>query len=160
MKTIHKEKILELRSQGHTYNEIKEILGCSKSTINYHCSKDGKEKTYERTRDYRETDVYTILKRKYDHFRRDEGKYYNNYKVFNEVIKEMIQNPICYLTGKKIDLLDKYSYNFDHKIPRSRGGEGSVENLGLCTRTINIAKHTLTDQEFIDMCRSVIEFNK
>ena len=34
-----KDKILELRSQGKTYNEIVEILGCSKGTISYHCGK-------------------------------------------------------------------------------------------------------------------------
>ena len=34
-----KEKIIELRKNGKTYNEIKLILGCSKSTISYHCSK-------------------------------------------------------------------------------------------------------------------------
>ena len=34
-----KEKILKLRSEGKTYNEIEKMLGCSKSTISYHCSK-------------------------------------------------------------------------------------------------------------------------
>ncbi len=34
-----KDKIIKLRKEGKTYNEIKKILGCSKSTISYHCSK-------------------------------------------------------------------------------------------------------------------------
>lgn len=34
-----KDKILNLRLEGKSYNEIKDILGCSKSTISYHCSK-------------------------------------------------------------------------------------------------------------------------
>jgi len=34
-----KEQILKLRKEGKTYNEIHELLGCSKSTISYHCSK-------------------------------------------------------------------------------------------------------------------------
>lgn len=34
-----KEDILKLRKEGKSYNEIKNILGCSKSTISYHCSK-------------------------------------------------------------------------------------------------------------------------
>lgn len=34
-----KEKILELRKLGFSYNEIVEKLNCSKSTISYHCSK-------------------------------------------------------------------------------------------------------------------------
>lgn len=33
-----REKILKLRLEGKTYNEIKNILKCSKSTISYHCS--------------------------------------------------------------------------------------------------------------------------
>jgi len=28
-------KILELRNQGKTYNEISSILGCAKSTVSY-----------------------------------------------------------------------------------------------------------------------------
>ncbi len=34
-----KEKILELRKSGKSYNEISQILGCAKSTVSYHCSK-------------------------------------------------------------------------------------------------------------------------
>jgi DNA invertase Pin-like site-specific DNA recombinase len=34
-----KEKILELRKLGFSYNEISKRLNCSKSTISYHCSK-------------------------------------------------------------------------------------------------------------------------
>ena len=34
-----KEEILKLRKEGKTYNEIVEILGCAKSTVNYHCKK-------------------------------------------------------------------------------------------------------------------------
>lgn len=34
-----KDKILELRQEGKSYNEIRKILGCSKGTISYHCSK-------------------------------------------------------------------------------------------------------------------------
>mgnify|MGYP003402983197 CR=1 FL=1 len=34
-----KDQILKLRREGKTYNEIKEITGCSKSTISYYCSR-------------------------------------------------------------------------------------------------------------------------
>ncbi len=39
-----KEKIIQLREQGKTYNEIKNELGCSKGTISYHCGEGQKEK--------------------------------------------------------------------------------------------------------------------
>jgi hypothetical protein len=45
-----KEKILELRNQGKSYNQIVEILGCSKSTISYYCGDNQKEKLKERTK--------------------------------------------------------------------------------------------------------------
>jgi hypothetical protein len=36
--TSLKEKILSLRNEGKTYNEITKILGCTKSTISFHCN--------------------------------------------------------------------------------------------------------------------------
>ena len=35
-----KEKILKLRLEGKSYNEIHELLGCSKATISYHCMRN------------------------------------------------------------------------------------------------------------------------
>lgn len=35
-----KEKILKLRREGKSYNDISKILGCAKSTISYHCSNE------------------------------------------------------------------------------------------------------------------------
>lgn len=39
-----KDKIIQLRTMGLSYNKISEILGCSKSTISYHCKKLNLEK--------------------------------------------------------------------------------------------------------------------
>jgi hypothetical protein len=36
-----KKQIVKLRLEGKTYNEIKDILNCSKSTISYHCKSYG-----------------------------------------------------------------------------------------------------------------------
>lgn len=35
----YKKSILELREQGKSYDQIKKLVGCTKSTISYHCSK-------------------------------------------------------------------------------------------------------------------------
>ena len=43
MQTL-KEKIITLRNQGKTYNQIKNELNCSKGTISYHVGKGQKEK--------------------------------------------------------------------------------------------------------------------
>lgn len=45
-----KEEILKLRKEGKNYNEIKELLGCSKSTISYHCGEGQKIKTKDRSK--------------------------------------------------------------------------------------------------------------
>ena len=45
-----KDKILELRAAGYTYDQIKEAVGCSKGTIAYHCSSEQKDKTLDRSR--------------------------------------------------------------------------------------------------------------
>ena len=39
-----KEDIIRLRAEGKSYRQIQKILGCSKSTIAYHCD-GGKEKS-------------------------------------------------------------------------------------------------------------------
>ena len=36
-----KSEILSLRRSGKTYNEIKQILGCCKATVSYHCRRAG-----------------------------------------------------------------------------------------------------------------------
>lgn len=45
-----REQILELRAQGFSYRQIQEQLGCSKSTIAYHCTEGQKEKVAESNR--------------------------------------------------------------------------------------------------------------
>lgn len=45
----HKDKILSLRAEGKTYNEIQKILGCSKGTISYHLGFGQKQKTKQRS---------------------------------------------------------------------------------------------------------------
>ena len=36
-----KERILTLRSSGYTFNQIVEAVGCAKSTVSYHCNRNG-----------------------------------------------------------------------------------------------------------------------
>jgi len=49
----HKEQIFKLRSEGKSYREIQEILGCSKGTIAYHLGSGQKEKTRDNQRKHR-----------------------------------------------------------------------------------------------------------
>jgi len=50
----HKEEIIRLRSEGKTYNQIVDLLGCSKGTIAYHLSEGVKTNYNTRRRKYRD----------------------------------------------------------------------------------------------------------
>lgn len=39
-----------MRADGKTYDEISEVLGCSKSTIAYHCSESVRQKSHSKRR--------------------------------------------------------------------------------------------------------------
>ena len=61
--------------------------------------------------------------------------------------------------GEQLDITKPRDYVFDHMIPRSRGGDNSLDNLGLCTKQANMAKSDLTPEEFIQFCKKVLEYN-
>lgn len=46
--TVHKKKIIELRLQGNSYRQIATLLGCSKSTVSYHCGRRGLNNGYHK----------------------------------------------------------------------------------------------------------------
>ena len=56
-----KEKILALREQGKSYRQICKILGCSSSTVSYHCDSEQKEKTKKRLKNWRKKNTFTHL---------------------------------------------------------------------------------------------------
>ncbi len=63
----------------------------------------------------------------------------------------------CALTGLP---LTKNNISLDHIQSVSLGGNNNFENLRLVMKKVNIAKQSMTDQEFIQLCRSVIDFNR
>ncbi len=78
-------------------------------------------------------------------------------KQFVNQLLEKVQKCIyCYLTGDKIDITDSSSYSFDHIIPRSRGGDNSIDNLGICTSLANQSKTAFTLEEYIEHCKKVL----
>lgn len=66
---------------------------------------------------------------------------------------------ICYLTGEPIDYDAPNTYEFDHIIPRSRGGSNKIDNLGIATREANRAKGDLSIDEFVDLCEKVARYH-
>ncbi len=81
-----------------------------------------------------------------------------NVKSFTwiDVIRKFGLHPKCYLTGIEINYEDSRSYNFDHIIPRSKGGGYGLENMGLCLQKANFAKSDLMLPEFIELCESIL----
>jgi 5-methylcytosine-specific restriction endonuclease McrA len=170
-----KEQILKLRNEGKSYREIEKILGCSRSTISYHCGDGSKDKCQARQRKLRrENCLLTKLntfkgrkdKRIYDKvcsFQRANGgrkkiKREKNFSI-DDVLKKVGESPKCYLTGRTIDIQQPRTYSFDHVIPRSRGGKNELDNLELACKEVNIAKNDLFVDEFLKLCIDTLEHN-
>lgn len=80
-------------------------------------------------------------------------------RMFNvkQFIKKIGDDPVCYLTGRPINLNEGKSYHLDHIVPKSKGGDNSLENCGLACKAANQAKNDMNLEEFIQLCREVIE---
>ena len=179
-----KPKIIELSDQGYSYNQIADALGCSKGTISYHLGQGQKEKSRKRCQKAKKSNP---LRRKYWDFLRSirsgskpsatDGKVrkilhskrntfasinrgYEGYDfmfTLDELLEKFGDNPTCYLTGREIDLSKSRTYSLDHIIPRSKGGDNSLENCGLTCRDANQAKYDLTLEEFVSLCQEVVD---
>jgi 5-methylcytosine-specific restriction endonuclease McrA len=180
-----KEKIIKLREEGKSFREIQQILGCSKSTISYHCSKGQKEKTRKRSDKFRSSHpihrklenfkAKSCFKTKCERFQmrvpRSIPKENRNGSVVksmkditmtfksNDVLSKFGETPRCYLSGRKIDWMDTDTYAFDHIIPASKGGNNSIDNLGICHPDANKGKSDLSVEEYIQICKEVLENN-
>lgn len=173
------EKILNLRSLGMTYNEISKSIPCSKGLISYYLGQDQRAKTVERTRKKRVSHPYVSkrekfleqtkpstpklnlkwtkqMKNKIEDFCRTDSSHKATFTL-EDIIARYGENPTCYLTGLPINIYEPKTYHFDHILPRSRGGDNSIENLGICTKRANLAKNDMTEDELIEFCKSVLK---
>lgn len=179
-----KEKIIELHNKGYTYRQIKAELGCSLGTICYHIGAGQKQKYNDRLRETRrrahpyvkklqtfsnktkKSKPPRVPKLDYKKLIYDKLRCYENYcgvENMNITVEDLItkvgENPICYLTGKEINIYQPRTYQLDHKIPRSRGGDNTLENLGIATSQANDSKRNMTPDEYIHLCKQVLEHN-
>ena len=61
----------------------------------------------------------------------------------------------CALTGR---MLTPESVALDHIVPVSRGGHHHIENAQILHKVVNRAKGTLTNEDFVQMCRDVVTY--
>jgi 5-methylcytosine-specific restriction endonuclease McrA len=66
------------------------------------------------------------------------------------------QNFRCALTGER---LAPDNAALDHIKPICRGGDHTIENIQALTDTANRAKGSLTQDEFIQLCRDVVAWS-
>lgn len=160
-----KEQILELRNRGLSYNKIKEVVKCAKSTISYYCNEEVKRKACERSRDNKNRSIHNRIdlfkNRKKLRNSVDAFQYRNEHSRtfgYNDIINKFGLDTVCYLTGRPINLYER-TYNFDHIIPASRGGNNDLENVGIACKVANASKTDLLLQEYLDLCKEVLEYH-
>jgi len=63
------------------------------------------------------------------------------------------QKGLCGISGRPLDI---EKMHLDHIIPRSKGGQNTIENLRWACKEANEAKGNLMDDDFILLCNDVI----
>lgn len=182
-----KEDILRLKAENKSRNEIAIELGCSTTIVTYHLSAEARSRTkiqYNKTHPF-QIKLYRFKRTdcgpKNKQYERKRKKTLNDrllakIQTFNrqggagtmcdkktftikDIINKFGEKPKCYLTGVDLDIYETHSYQFDHIIPRSRGGQNTLDNLGIASTKANQCKNNMTPDEFMNMCKLVLEHN-
>lgn len=143
-----KKEIIKLKEAGETYVSIAQKLGCSEWTVKYHLSPNRKRSCAKYAKKIHPLSFK--LKRFLI-----KGTVTEKFGI-KELKSKIGDSPVCEITGEPIDLMDAQSYSLDHTIPLSRGGKSCISNLSLVKREINQAKFNLTKDEFIQLCKRVL----
>ncbi len=143
------DKIKELRSQGKTYREIREVVGCCNTTIGKCLDPEYNAKRNKQSMRWRgKNPVYS----KCNNFNKRGG----GNVTPEQVIVKFGDAPTCQLTGTPILWKDINSYSLDHTIPVARGGASTIENCQVTLKSVNQMKGELLVDELLTLCRDVL----
>src|SRR5690606_32420688 len=67
------------------------------------------------------------------------------------------QNYRCALTGER---LTPANFALDHIVPLANGGDFTAANSQLVLKVVNRAKNTMSEREFVEMCRKVAQHRR
>lgn len=97
--------------------------------------------------------VFAVKRKRFRHgySLEDQHKYYFSLKQFEEKVRS---HPYDEYTGWKLDIEDPKDWSPDHRIPRSLGGNCSLENCAITSTKVNMAKGNQSIEEFLEMCRA------
>lgn len=175
------KKIIALRQKQYSYRQIAKELNCSLSTVSYALRKKTRDKVKKKTAEVPSNEKKILnkiycFKNSYLSNKPKAAWYINktqrqinqsicvkasrfqrtmtfNYK---DVLAKYGEHFPCALTGRPIDFYKPETYEYDHIQPVSRGGENTLSNLQILCPEANQAKGSLTDQEFIELCKEVV----
>lgn len=155
-----KEQIENLKSEGYKKRQILEIMKISEVKYYYlTLSEKTREKRVKSIKIYLQkyyTQPYYYLIRKVKCFQ--SKAVCTKPFTYKDVLEKFGENPICYLTGRKIDLNDPSQYQLDHVIPINKGGLGNLDNLQISCAIANQMKRDYSLDEFIKACIEIADF--
>jgi 5-methylcytosine-specific restriction endonuclease McrA len=162
-----KSRIKILLILGLAQNIVAKMVGCAEVTVSRtrngrkeskkdfissrvydFCNKKTKNKSTHGTK----SKLMRIIRSRVDNFKQGEKMF-----TVHDFIEKFEKDPICQLTGRKIDLEERDSWELDHIIPKSRGGDNSLTNCQVLCRDVNQAKGPMLEEEFISLCIEVLE---
>jgi DNA-binding CsgD family transcriptional regulator len=154
-----KDQILNLRDSGKSYDEIKKILNCSKSTISYHCTKHDKGEKRVRVDDQLVNEI---------------NKYYESHTIEEVSTKFNISRStvVKYVENKRIKLSEEElkikNYvkvkNYRQKIKQIaveyKGGKCVICGYDRCVRALEFHHEDPNEKEFHISSYKVLSWDK